>query len=119
MTLRQRSLVFVQCSMMRPVFKLALNCSSLEMTAQPQRGCGSRSKAKAEQVDVAFRGGALLGGDHLAFHDGPLGRRAPGDDPALVLAFALSGLRLVVAGDLHRPIGALAAGILGARDADA
>src|SRR3954447_206677 len=66
------------------------------------------SDAEAEQLDVAAAGFGLARRSGFAFH---------GNEGLLVLlAFAL---RLIVAGDHHRPIGAFAAGVFRARYPDA
>src|SRR5260221_11153675 len=62
------------------------------------------SNAQAEQLDVALRR-APLGSSHLAFYQRSL-LRIRSDDPA---APVLAGFGLVIAGDHHGPIGALAA----------
>src|SRR5690349_20378710 len=62
------------------------------------------SDAEAEQLDVAVGDFGLAGGCGLALH---------GDQRlAVLLAFTLARLRLVIAGDHHGPIGPLAAGVL-------
>src|SRR5947209_5466777 len=67
------------------------------------------SNTEAEQLDVAVAGVGLACRSGLALH---------GRQRFLVLR-AFARLRLVVAGDLHRPVGPLPAGIFVARDADA
>src|SRR6187402_598541 len=70
---------------------------------------GPVSNAEAEQLDMAVGGFRLAHGRCLALHGH---QRLP-----VLLAFALT-LRLVIACDHHRPIGALAAGVFRARDPD-
>src|SRR6266702_1069521 len=69
---------------------------------------GFASDAEAEQLDVAVAGFGLACGSGLA----------PYGDQRLLVLLALAALRLVIAGDLHGPVGAFAAGIPGARDPD-
>src|SRR6201994_1867135 len=99
---------------LRTCCRLALGADKAERIDVPEDGVidpvghcvpveNSALDAEAEQLDMAIAGFAAGGGRDLALHQRSL-LRGIRDRPA-----ALRRVRLIVARDLHRPIGALAA----------